>query len=154
MNEKYKKYGMVCLAVLLLVGAGLLYRQYRETHADVPATAVPVVSATVAPVVKPTAKSKEVYYWLADQITHPFYVPGIAGWNAAAADLGVEAEFVGAPEPGLADQIKMLEGLLADPATAGRDAGSALLHFGIEPRAGSPGRYPRRKPVRRPQGMG
>lgn len=124
MNKKYKKYGMACLAVVLLAGAGLLYQQYRGMHADVPVTAVPVA--------EPTAKPEEVYYWLADQITHPFYVPGIAGWNAAAADLGVEAKFVGAPEPGLADQIKMFEELLANPATAG------ILLYAIDFNAGEP----------------
>jgi ribose transport system substrate-binding protein len=56
---------------------------------------------------------------LAANNTNPFYEPGLEGWNTAAKELGVKVDFVGPLEPNLAEQIKTLEQLVANPSTCG-----------------------------------
>jgi ribose transport system substrate-binding protein len=76
-----------------------------------------VVVVTSAPA--PAVDAGKTYYWLAANNSNPFYVPGLAGWEQAAKDLGVKVSFVGPEEPNLADQIKTFEQLVANPNTAG-----------------------------------
>jgi ribose transport system substrate-binding protein len=78
----------------------------------------PKAVATVAPVESNPLAGK-TFYWLAANISNPFYVPGLAGWEAAAKELGVKVQFVGPIEPNLAEQTATLEQLIASPDTAG-----------------------------------
>ena len=105
-----KKLLFCVIVLLLLAGCG----------APAP-TAVPA----------PTAETG-VYYWLAINISHPFYIPGIAGWNAAAKELGVNAKFVGPQESILAEQIKTFEELIANPTTKG------IFLYPMDANAGEP----------------
>jgi ribose transport system substrate-binding protein len=63
--------------------------------------------------------SGKTFYWLAANNSNAFYVPGLKGWEQAAKDFGVKAEFVGPNDPNLAEQIKILEQLVANPNTGG-----------------------------------
>lgn len=63
--------------------------------------------------------SEQRYYWVAANIAHPFYTIGVAGWNAAAEMLGVQAELVGPVTPDVQQQITIIEQAIANPTTAG-----------------------------------
>lgn len=73
----------------------------------------------VAPVAVVDPLAGKTFYWLAANNSNAFYLPGLAGWNDAAKDLGVKVEFVGPMDPNLAEQMKILEQLIANPNTAG-----------------------------------
>lgn len=64
-------------------------------------------------------KEQQIYYFLALNISDPFYVPGRAGMEAAAKMLGVRAELVGPSDFNVAAQVKAGEEILAKPGTAG-----------------------------------
>jgi ribose transport system substrate-binding protein len=86
-----------------------------------------LVLAACAPAVAPTVAAPAVvdplagktFYWLGDNISHPFYVIGLKGWNEAAKELGVKTQFVGPLVTDPAGQFKTLEELVANPNTAG-----------------------------------
>ncbi len=95
--------------------------------------------ASCAPAVTPVAEAPaenplagKTFYWLAANNSHPFYVPGLKGWNAAAEELGVKVEFVGPLDPNLAEQIKTFEELIANPNTGG------ILWYAMDFNAGEP----------------
>lgn len=123
-----KKLALLFVVVLVLAGC---------TQAAAPVCPeCPVAEACPAvepcPVVEPEAKAEGTYYWLAANNSNPFYVPGLLGWKAAAEDLNVNIKFVGPEDPNLADQIKTLEGLVANPETNG------ILFYAMDFNAGEP----------------
>jgi ribose transport system substrate-binding protein len=62
---------------------------------------------------------QQEYVWVAANIAHPFYSVGVAGWNAAADMLGVQARLVGPSTPDVQQQVTMIEQAIANPNTAG-----------------------------------
>ncbi len=119
---KYGKWLLVILIILAVILAGC------TTAKPTPAPA-PVATA-VSALTKVT--DGKTFYWLAANNSNPFYVVGLRGWNAAAKDLGVKVEFVGPLEPNLAEQIKTLEQLIANPNTGG------ILWYAMDFNAGEP----------------
>src|SRR5688500_12619410 len=59
------------------------------------------------------------YIWVAANTAHPFYAEGLAGWNAAAEMLGVQADLVGPVTSDVQQQITIIEQAIANPTTAG-----------------------------------
>lgn len=95
--------------------------------------------AACAPAVAPTPVAVaadplagKTFYWLAAVNGDAFYVPGLAGFNAAAKDLGVKVEFVGPLDANLAEQTKIFEQLIADPNTGG------ILFYALDFNASQP----------------
>ena len=83
------------------------------------APACPEAAPCPAPEAPNANLSGKTFYWLAANNSNAFYVPGLKGWEQAAKDFGVKAEFVGPNDPNLAEQIKILEQLVANPNTGG-----------------------------------
>lgn len=75
----------------------------------------------------------KTFYWLAANISDPFYVPGLEGWKAAAEELGVNVQFVGSLDGiGVAEQIKTFEQLNADSDNAG------IFYYAVDYNASEP----------------
>ena len=68
---------------------------------------------------EPIPVADQHYVWVAANVAHPFYAEGLAGWNAAAEMLGVQADLVGPLNPDVQQQITMIEQAVANPTTAG-----------------------------------
>ncbi len=64
-------------------------------------------------------KSKQVYYWVTENVGDPFYVPGIAGMNAFAKTFGVKVQVVGPTDLNMAKSAEVMQTILAKPDTAG-----------------------------------
>ena len=92
----------------------------------------PKAVATVDPVVQSDPLEGKTFYWLANNIGHPFYAAGLAGWEAAAKELGVNTQFVGPIEGSLSEQTATFEQLIANPNTAG------ILFYGVDFNASEP----------------
>lgn len=102
------------LAGAALVLSGCTSEGASDTAAE--ETAVAEAPAEEAPAEEAPAASDDcTYYWLAANITHPFYVEGKAGWNKAAEELGVKAELVGPLDPDVQQQVAFLEQIIAQP---------------------------------------
>lgn len=71
------------------------------------------------PAAKTSTAAAGKYYFLAGNNSDPFYVPGVAGFMAAAKQLGVTAEFVGPQDASMQGQIDTWNTLLASPDTKG-----------------------------------
>ena len=108
MNRKAKIGITVAIGVVLAVTAGVVVGRLT---APVPA---PVAQGNAT-----TQPDNKTYYWVAANNSNPFYAPGLEGWNKAATELGVKTQFVGPSDPNLAEQIKIIEQITADPNTAG-----------------------------------
>lgn len=75
---------------------------------------------TVTKEVTATPKQQEgVYYFLAANNADPFYVPGVAGFEAAGKLVGMKTEFVGPMDLNVNEQLKTFEELVASPNTKG-----------------------------------
>jgi len=72
---------------------------------------------TVPP--SPPVENQKVFYFLAGNNQDPFYIPGVAGFMAAAEELGVKAEFVGPMDANTAEQMKTFVTLSVNPQTGG-----------------------------------
>ncbi len=68
---------------------------------------------------EPGDVSEQQYIWVAANVAHPFYAEGLAGWNAAADMLGVQADLVGPVTADVQQQITIIEQAIANPTTAG-----------------------------------
>jgi len=102
---------MVCVLILVVAGC---------------------VSPVVAPEVTGDVPDNFTYYFLAANNADPFYVDGIAGFEAAAAELGVKTEFVGPMDLNLASQMKTFEELVNNPTTGG------IFWYAMDFNAGEP----------------
>lgn len=71
--------------------------------------------------VKPETKrnSTGTYYFLAGNNSDPFYIPGVAGFEAAGKAVGMKTSFVGPMDLNTTEQMKTFEQLVASPETAG-----------------------------------
>ena len=76
------------------------------------AAAVTAATALAAP-------QRNKYYFMAENLHDPFYVPGIAGMNAAAKLHGFSAQIIGPQDLNFASAFTTLQTLLAKPDTAG-----------------------------------
>lgn len=74
---------------------------------------------TPAPSALGPHNERDTFYFLAANNADPFYVPGVKGFTEAATSVGMKAEFVGPMDLNLAEQVKTLEALIANPNTAG-----------------------------------
>ena len=79
-----------------------------------PAASAPASAAAPAASEAAAAPSDDcTYYWMAANITNPFYVEGLKGWNSAAEELGVTAELVGPMDADVTQQVSQLEQMVA-----------------------------------------
>ncbi len=83
------------------------------TADNVDELSAPFVSQT------PTDVADQEYIWVAANVAHPFYAEGKAGWDAAAAKLGVKASLVGPVQADVQQQVTIIEQAIAKPTTAG-----------------------------------
>lgn len=90
-------------------------------------------SAPAAVSEAPAASEDCTYYWLAANITHPFYVEGKKGWDEAAAALGVNAELVGPQDADVTQQVSQLEQMIAQ-----KDGTCGILLYAIDYNAMGP----------------
>lgn len=81
----------------------------------------------------PAASDDCTYYWLAANITNPFYVEGKKGWDGAAAELGVNAELVGPQDADVTQQVSQLEQMIAQ-----KDGTCGILLYAIDYNAMGP----------------
>lgn len=79
----------------------------------------PTVAPTEYPAPEESALNEGIMYFLAANNQDAFYIPGIAGLEAAGLDLGWKTEFVGPMDMNPAEQTKTLETLIASPNTKG-----------------------------------
>lgn len=91
-------------------------------------TALATPAAPAAVPVKDPGK----YYFVSANLSDPFYEPGIAGFKAAAEELGVAWQFVGPSDANAAAMMSTLEGLIAAPDTAG------IFMYPLEGNTGEP----------------
>jgi ABC-type sugar transport system substrate-binding protein len=111
--SKFDKIQLTIAVAALVVSCVILAAIVIVPRTTSPA---PVVTA-VAPTATPEPAGK--YYFLAGNNSDPFYVPGVAGFKAAAKELGVKAEFVGPMDASMQGQIDTWNTLLASPDTKG-----------------------------------
>lgn len=121
--------GIAVVVVLAVLGGGLVGRVTAPVPAPVEVQVAAPAPAVVASTVLPNCTT---YSWLAANNSNPFYDPGLKGWEAAAKELGAKVEFVGPLEPNLAEQIKTLEELTANPNTCG------IFWYAMDFNAGEP----------------
>lgn len=81
----------------------------------------------------PASSDDCTYYWLAANITNPFYVEGKKGWDDAAAALGVNAELVGPLDADVTQQVSQLDQMIAQA-----DATCGILLYAIDYNAMGP----------------
>jgi len=136
MNAKRIKGAAVALSVIALISACSSSATSTASSAA-PAASAPAAStaASAAPAsAAPAAPAADcTYYWMAANITNPFYVEGLKGWDDAAKELGVKAELVGPQDADVTQQVSQLEQMIAS-----KEGTCGVLVYAVDYKAMTP----------------
>jgi ribose transport system substrate-binding protein len=102
----------------------MVRRRFRRLSVLATATVLSVVvvaaaTSSAAFSSRKHAAAAQEYIWVAANVSHPFYVQGKQGWEAAAKRLGVKATLVGPQTADVQQQISIIETAITKPTTAG-----------------------------------
>ena len=123
-------------AAVALSALALISACSSSTTATVPseAPAASADSSAAAPASAAAAPAADcTYYWMAANITNPFYVEGLKGWNDAAEELGVKAELVGPQDADVTQQVSQLEQMIAS-----KEGTCGVLVYAVDYKAMTP----------------
>lgn len=122
--------------VTVLAGCSSSSTSESSSAAPAPSSAAEATaagSAGPAESAAPAVSDDCTYYWLAANTTHPFYVEGKSGWDAAASELGVQAELVGPQDSDVTQQVSQLEQMIAQ-----KDGTCGILLYAVDYNAMTP----------------
>lgn len=115
----FSKAGKIAVVVLLVVSVLLSSVQVAFSVVAMKQQTTVVTPEIVVATEVPKPEREGIFYFLAANNSDPFYIPGVAGFNAACESVGMKCEFVGPMEASTTGQVSVFEELIASPLTKG-----------------------------------
>ena len=92
---------------------------------------VPPVAPPIEPF-SPVETKTGTFYFLAANISDPFYIPGSTGFADGGKAVGMKTVFMGPPDLNTTEQMKMFEQIVANPDTKG------IFYYPMDDKLGDP----------------